>query len=149
MTEEIAQYITEKPLELGRLLAETEDRGSGALAVFGGTVREVNEGRPVDGMTYDGHPSMAAKVLAQLEAQAIEDFGVRRCRIMHRVGPMSLGETSVWVVVRAAHRGPAMDAARWAIDALKERLPVWKEEHYTDGGSRHLDGTPLVPPGSD
>jgi len=149
MTEEIERYITEAPLDLATLLAETEDDGSGALAVFGGTVRNKNDGRPVDGMTYDCHPSMAAKALIALEKQVIEDFGVRRCRIVHRVGPMKLGETSVWVVVRSAHRGPAMDAARWAIDTLKVRLPVWKEEHYIDGESRHLDGTPLVTPGSD
>ena len=149
MTDQISRYITEAPLDLGQLLAETEDDGSGALAVFGGTVRDVNDGRPVDGMTYDGHPSMAAKVLAELEAQAVQEFGVRQCRIMHRIGPMKLGETSVWVVVRAAHRGPAMDAARWAIDTLKERLPVWKEEHYIDGESRHLAGTPLVTPSSE
>lgn len=143
MTESITRYITSEPLDLQRLLDETEDVGSGALAVFGGTVRENNEGRRVSGMTYDGHPSMGAKVLAELERETIERFGVRRCRIMHRIGPMRLGETSVWVVVRDAHRGPALQAAQWAIDALKERVPVWKEEHYTDGESRHLAGTPL------
>lgn len=149
MDDSIERYITHEPLRLERLLEETEDDGSGALAVFGGTVRDTNDGRPVNGMTYDGHPSMAAKALAELEREAKDRFGVRRCRIMHRIGPMTLGETSVWVVVRDAHRGPALEAARWAIDTLKERLPVWKEEHYIDGESRHLDGTPLDVPQDD
>ncbi len=140
---DISRYVTREPLDLDALLAETEDPGSGALAVFGGTVREMNDGRPVSGMTYDGHTSMGAKVLARLEEQAIERFGVRRCRIIHRIGALELGETSVYVVVRSAHRGSSFEAARWAIDTLKEELPVWKEEHYIDGESRYLRGTPL------
>ncbi|MGH8457881.1 MAG: molybdenum cofactor biosynthesis protein MoaE, partial [Nevskiales bacterium] len=66
--------------------------------------------------------------------------------IMHRIGQLSLQEFSVLVVVRAAHRATAFDAARYAIDALKQRVPIWKEEHYTGGGSRYLDGTPLQTP---
>lgn len=140
---DISRYITTEPLNLHALLDETEDVGCGALAVFGGTVRELNEGRPVSGMTYDGHTSMGAKLLARLEAEAIERFGVRHCRIMHRIGALALGETSVYVVVRSAHRASSFDAARWAIDTLKLELPVWKEEHYIDGESRYLRGTPL------
>ncbi|MFT6397436.1 MAG: molybdopterin synthase catalytic subunit [Bradymonadia bacterium] len=142
-TVDISRYITRDPLDLQALLDETEDSGSGALAVFGGTVRELNEGRPVSGMTYDGHTSMGAKLLARLEAEAIQRFDVRRCRIMHRIGVLSLGETSVYVVVRSAHRASSFEAAKWAIDTLKEQLPVWKEEHYIDGDSRYLRGTPL------
>lgn len=137
------RWITDAPLDLERLLAETADPSCGGLVVFGGLVRNENDGRPVGGMTYDAHRTMAARVLQDLEREAIERFGVAHCRIVHRVGPMALGEASVWIVVRAGHRKEAFRAAEWAIDTLKERLPVWKEEHYLDGGSSFLDGKPL------
>ena len=138
-------WITSRPIELEPLLAETADPSCGALVVFGGLVRNENDGRPVSGMSYDAHVSMAARVLRELEAEVLERFEVARCRIVHRIGPLAVEEPSVWIVVRGGHRGPAFDAAEWAIDTLKQRLPVWKQEHYIDGEQRFLDGTPLRP----
>ncbi|NPV66107.1 MAG: molybdenum cofactor biosynthesis protein MoaE [Anaerolineae bacterium] len=135
--------VTDAPLELAPLLAETEDDACGALVIFSGVVRNTNDGRPVSGMTYDAHVALAERVLAEIEAEALARFGVRHCRIVHRVGTLALGEVSVYVVVRAAHRAEAFEAARYAIDEVKARAPIWKEEHYTDGASRYLDGTPL------
>ena len=86
---------------------------------------------------------LAEKVLQEIEAEVIEKFGVRRCRVQHRIGHLELGEPSVLIVVRAGHRAEAYEASRYAIDELKERAPIWKEEHYTDGDSRYLDGVPL------
>lgn len=140
------RWVTEAPLDLDALLAETDDPACGGLVVFCGTVREQNEGRPVDGMTYEAHVSMAAKVIREIEDEILAMPGVRQCRIMHRTGALKLTEVSVIVVVRAPHRGAAFEAARYGIDAVKERTPIWKEEHYTDGGSKYLDGTPLVQP---
>jgi molybdopterin synthase catalytic subunit len=133
----------EAPLDLDALLRETEDDASGALVIFSGTVRNENEGRPVDGMTYEAHVAMAEKVLRELEQEVLSRFPVRRCRIVHRIGALALGEVSIYVVVRAGHRGEAFDAARYGIDEAKLRVPIWKEEHYIDGDSRYLDGTPL------
>ena len=95
-------------------------------------------------MTYEAHVALAEKVLQDLEAEVLARFPVRQCRIVHRIGPLALGEVSVYVVVRAGHRGEAFDAARYAIDETKQRVPIWKEEHYVDGASRYLDGTPLT-----
>jgi molybdopterin synthase catalytic subunit len=139
------RWITTSPLQSETLLAETADPRCGALVVFGGTVREHNEGRPVDGMHYDAHIELAARTLAALEAEVCERFGVLHCRVQHRIGALALEELSVLVVVRSAHRAAAFEAGRYAIDTLKERLPVWKHEHYTDGDARYLDGTPLTP----
>lgn len=136
-------WILDRPLELEPLLRETEDHHSGALVIFYGTVRDENDNRPVQSMTYEAHVGLAEKVLAEIEAEAIEKFGVRRCRIQHRIGPLELGEPSVLIVVRAGHRAEAYAASRYAIDELKERAPIWKEEHYADGDSRYLDGVPL------
>jgi len=136
-------WITDQPLELEPLLRETDDHSSGALVVFYGTVRDENEGRPVQSMTYEAHVGLAEKVLAEIEQEAITKFGVRRCRIQHRIGHLELGEPSVLIVVRAGHRAEAYAASRYAIDELKERAPIWKEEHYAEGDSRYLDGVPL------
>lgn len=138
------RWVTEAELDLNELLAETEDPSCGALAVFAGTVREQNEGRPVTGMTYEAHPVLAARTLQALETEALERFDIARCRIVHRTGAMSLGDTSVLVVVRSAHRRASFEAAQWAIDTLKERAEVWKHEHYVDGDSAYLGGTSIA-----
>ncbi len=137
------RWITAAPLDLQTLIDETVDPTCGALVAFGGLVRNHHQGRAVSGMTYDAHVNMCARVLEALERETCEKFGVAHCRIVHRTGALELGEASVWIVVRSAHRGPAFEAAEYAIDTLKERLPVWKEEHYTDGSRAHLKGTPL------
>lgn len=135
--------ICEDPLDLDALLRETEDPGSGALAIFSGTVRDENEGHPVEALTYEAHVLLAENVLQELEREVLERFKVRRCRIQHRVGTLPLGEPSVLVVVRAAHRAEAFAACRYAIDELKRRAPIWKEEHYAGGASAYVEGTPL------
>ncbi len=142
----MGRCIQQEPLAVDPLLHETEDSGSGALVVFYGTVRNTNDGRPVRSMAYEAHVSMAENVLAQIERETLEKFDIRRCRIQHRTGHLELGEPSVIIVVRAAHRGEAYDASRYAIDELKQRAPIWKEEHYADGDSRYLDGVPLAAP---
>ena len=112
--------------------------------VFGGTVRDENEGRSVDGITYTAYEPLAEKALAEIESETLSSFPIDSCRILHRVGKLSLGELSVLVVVRAAHRADAFAGARFALDTLKQRVPIWKEEHYLDGDSRYLEGTPLA-----
>ena len=139
----MSRWITEKPLELEKLLQETEDPGSGGLVIFCGTVRNENDGKRVRAITYEAHVPLAEKVLREIEEEALSRFDVRRCRIQHRVGRLQLSEASVIVVVRAAHRAEAFEAARYAIDELKQRAPIWKEEHYETGESRFLAGTPL------
>jgi len=139
----VGRWICESPLELNPLLSETEDSGSGALVIFYGTVRDENEGQPVHAMTYEAHVSLAERVLSEIEAEALEKFAVRHCRIQHRIGTLQLGEPSVLIVVRAAHRDEAYKASRYAIDEVKQRAPIWKQEHYVGGESRYLDGVPL------
>lgn len=140
----MGRWIVSGPLALEPLLQETEDVSSGALVVFYGTVRDHNDGRPVESMTYEAHVALAERVLAEIEEETLTRFGVRRCRIQHRVGHLALGEPSVLIVVRAGHRDAAYAASRYAIDELKQRAPIWKEEHYADGESRYLDGVPLT-----
>lgn len=138
------RYISDAPLDLAALIAQTEDHACGALAVFVGTVREHNEGRQVVGITYEAQRALAARVLREIEVEACRRFDIRSCTLAHRVGPLKLGDASVAVVVRAGHRPAAFEAQRFAIDALKERAPIWKLEHYADGSEAYLKGCSLV-----
>lgn len=135
--------LSAEPLDLAALLADTMQPDSGALVVFGGTVRNENDGRGVSGMEYTAYAPLAEKVLAEIEQAIVQQFKVQKCRIVHRVGELAVGDLSVLVVVRAAHREEAFAAARHAIDTLKQRVPIWKNEHYNDGNSRYLEGTSL------
>ncbi len=136
--------ITEEPLDPARLLADSPDPSCGAYVLFGGTVRDHHQGEGVAGMRYTAYGPMAERVLAELEAETCQRFGVPVCRIVHRVGALELEEASVLVLVRAPHRAEAFQAGQYAIDTLKERLPVWKEDFYTDGRRRHQDGVSLA-----
>lgn len=141
-----ADHLRDAPLDLDALMAETEDERCGALVVFGGTVRLANDGREVESMDYSAYGPLAARTLVDIERETIDAFDIQACRLQHRTGRLGLGEVSVYVVVRAVHREPAFDAARHALEQLKARVAVWKNEHYTDGGSAYLEGTEVPQP---
>ncbi len=105
----------------------------GAVVIFDGVVRDNTRGRRTLYLDYEAYEAMA---LAQMEALAAETrarFVVRAVSIIHRLGRLEIGETSVLVVVAAAHRGAAFDACRWVIDMLKKTVPIWKKEYFEDG----------------
>jgi molybdopterin synthase catalytic subunit len=132
--------ITDQVLDIESLLTQTDDPDCGALVVFGGTVR-LDDG--VKAIDYTAYAPLAEKALAEIEQETLQRFDIRHCRLLHRTGMLKLGELSVVVVVRGGHRGPTFEAARWAIDTLKQRVPVWKEEHYLDGRSTFVEGQPV------
>lgn len=132
--------LTQEELSIESLLTQTEDPACGALIVFGGTVR-LDDG--VETIDYTAYAPLAEKALLEIEQETLKRFEIRHCRLLHRSGLLRLGELSVLVVVRAGHRGPAFDAARWAIDTLKARVPVWKEEHARGGRSTFVKGQVL------
>ncbi|MES1928201.1 molybdopterin synthase subunit MoaE [Salinisphaera dokdonensis CL-ES53] len=141
-----SHHLTDAPLDLDALMDETADDECGALVVFGGTVRLANNGREVASMDYSAYGPLAARTIADIEAETIERFDVSACRIQHRTGRLGLGAVSVYIVVRAVHRAAAFDAARNALEELKARVAVWKNEHYADGSSAYLEGTEVVQP---
>ncbi len=115
----------------------------GALVTFLGTTRNHHEGRAVERLEYEAYAPMALAALAAIERGACERFAIRSCAIVHRLGEVPPAEASVVVVVAAAHRGAAFDACRWAMDELKSTVPIWKKEHFRDGGADWVAGTPL------
>lgn len=128
-------------------LTDGLNEGTGAIVTFEGRVRETNEGRRVTRLHYDAYPEMADGVLGDIVRRTREAHQAIAVRVVHRTGTLAVGETAVAVVVAAAHRAQAFDAARFVIEAVKEELPVWKREEYEDGSARWLDGAPEHGPG--
>ena len=104
----------------------------GAVVTFSGNVRNHNRGREVDYLEYDAYRPMAERQLRKIGEEAVERWNCRMA-IQHRVGRLEVGESSVLVVAACAHRGDAFEACRYAIDTLKERVPIWKREVWKDG----------------
>jgi len=138
--------IGPEPLPLADAVAWAEGPAWGALVVFAGTVRDHAEGRPgVTGLEYEAYEEPAGRRLAAIAGEARARWPqLGRLALLHRVGELAVGETSVLVVVSAAHRAEAFDAARWCIDTLKATLPIWKRERWSGGDDW---GTGAVPVG--
>ncbi|MGE5206136.1 MAG: molybdopterin converting factor subunit 1 [Chlamydiota bacterium] len=114
----------------------------GAVAVFEGIVRNHSRNRRTLYLDYEAYELMALKKLEELAKQAPERFAVRDVAIVHRLGRLEIGETSVLIVVASAHRAAAFDACRWTIDTLKKTVPIWKKEYFEDGAV-WADGEPF------
>ncbi len=137
------------PLDPGALLAAVSSPRCGATSLFLGTVREVNDGRPVARLEYSAYVEMAARELAEIAREAEERFGATVV-VQHRLGTLEIGEASVAIAAAAPHRGDAFDACRQVIEELKRRVPIWKREHYLDGdrawiGDGAAPATSLLP----
>ena len=105
----------------------------GAIAMFDGVVRNNSRGRKTLYLEYEAYEEMALKQMDGLSREAVSRFGVRYVTLVHRLGRLSVGETSVLIVVSSAHRAQAFDACRWLIDTLKKTVPIWKRETFVDG----------------
>lgn len=136
--------VTRDVIDPQAVLERVGSPADGAAVLFLGTVREQNDGRPVSGMRYDAFVEMAGPVLGEIAGEAAARAGTDRIAVLHRVGELTVGEISVAIAVSSPHREAAFDAARYIIEQIKQRLPVWKQERYVAGDARWLDGS--VPP---
>ncbi len=127
--------ITDKPIDVTELVTGLRNDSAGAYASFEGRVRNLNEGKNVLSLEYEAHEPVAAGEGEKILVEATERFGLLTATSQHRVGHLELGDCAVWVGVSAPHRGEAFDGCRYIIDELKQRLPIWKKEHYRDGHS--------------
>lgn len=123
------------PLDGAALREHLTDVRCGGFCAFEGWVRDHNEGRAVRRLEYEAFEALAVTEGERIIAEACERFGVMRALCVHRVGDLDLGEMAVWVGVSAGHRDEAFKAARYIIDEVKHRVPIWKKEHYVDGDS--------------
>lgn len=140
--------IVTAPIDPAALLAEVTTQATGATTLFIGTVRDVNEGRAVTGIEYSAYTAMALDEMERIAQEASQRFDGSRVAIEHRIGVLLLQEISVAIAVAHARRAPAMDAGRYAIEELKRRVPVWKQEHYADGERRWVDPTAVQSTGA-
>jgi MoaE-MoaD fusion protein len=128
-----AFLLSDEPLSLDRVVDEVRDEQAGAIATFTGTTRIQSRGRTVTHLDYEAYEGMAERVMAEIAEALQSRYELSAVAIHHRVGRVGIGETSVVIAVSAPHRQDALAACKDAIDELKERVPLWKKEVYSDG----------------
>jgi len=134
--------IVRDPIDTERTLAGLKCPEDGAAVVFEGVVRNQTRGRKTLYLDYEAYEEMALRELESLAAQALRQFRIRDVALVHRLGRLEIGETSVLIVVVSAHRAAAFEACRWLIDTLKRTVPIWKKEYFEDGAV-WADGEPF------
>ena len=126
--------VTTAELSADQVIARLADPGNGAVVTFVGVVRDNTDGRPVLYLEYEAYPEMAEEMLRQIGAEVQQRWeSIRQVAIVHRVGRLEIGEASVVIALSAAHRPEMFDALHYAIDRLKEIVPIWKKEVWSDG----------------
>jgi molybdopterin synthase catalytic subunit len=136
--------LTRAPIDSGRIVDGIKAGADGAVVIFDGIVRNNTRGRDTLFLDYEAYEAMALTQMRTLAEEAVQRFGVREAVLVHRLGRIEIGESSVLIVVASAHRGAAFDACRWLIDTLKKTVPIWKKEHFVDGAV-WADGEPFPP----
>lgn len=134
--------LTEEALDPGPLIELVRQPGSGALVLFLGVIRDEDQGRKVRYLEYEAHRSMAAKEMRKVGDEVLARWPSARAAMRHRVGRLGVGETALIVAVATPHRHEAFDACRYAIDRIKEIVPIWKKEVWEDGEA-WLEGHPV------
>jgi molybdopterin synthase catalytic subunit len=134
--------IIDAVIPAAEIVAEIKAGPDGAVCVFDGMVRDNTRGRKTLHLDYEAYREMALEQMRGLAAESVTKFGVRDVALVHRLGRLYVGETSVLVVVASAHRGAAFEACRWLIDTLKKTVPIWKKEQFVDGAV-WADGEPF------
>jgi len=128
-----AAAIVRDPIDTQSVLDRIKRGEDGAAVVFEGVVRNQTRGRRTVYLDYEAYEEMALRQMEELAGQAVKQFQVREVALVHRLGRLEIGETSVLIVVASAHRAAAFEACRWLIDTLKRTVPIWKKEYFEDG----------------
>jgi len=134
--------IVREPINIKEIKASLEHPEDGAAVFFDGVVRNNTRGRRTLYLDYEAYESMALSEMEKLAQAALERFKVRDVGLVHRLGRLQVGETSILIGVASAHRAAAFEACRWLIDTLKKTVPIWKKEYFEDGAV-WADGEPF------
>ncbi len=127
--------LTRDPIDYHALTEMVRRSSSGAVVTFLGTVRDLTNGRVTTALDYEAYPEMAEKKLAEIEQETRARWPVGDIMLVHRLGRLEIADISVAVAVSCPHRGQAFEACRYAIDRLKDVVPIWKKEHGADGAT--------------
>ena len=133
--------VTASPLDSAEALAFVADPGSGGTVLFAGTVRDHSDAGGVTGLTYEAWEERAVALLGAIAADMLERWPLRKVALLHRVGELDIGETSVLVCCSAPHRAEAFEAARHGIERVKEDVPIWKKERLLTGEAHWVMGS--------
>jgi molybdopterin synthase catalytic subunit len=139
-----ATAITTDPLDVAAMLASVDSDGIGAVASFVGLVRDHNQGRRVLHLEYDAYEPLALRGLDRIREEAAERWPAARLMIHHRIGRLSIGEASVAIAAASAHRADAFATCRYAIERIKQIVPIWKHEYF-EGGDVWIEGATADP----
>ena len=135
--------ITSAEIELGEVIRAVEAGDAGAIVHFLGVVRNNTEGREVSYLEYEAYPPMAEKKMAEIAQEIHEKWGLDRVAMIHRVGRLEIGEVSVAVAVASPHRKEAFEACHYAMNRLKQIVPIWKREVWADGEEEWVKPDPV------
>jgi molybdopterin synthase catalytic subunit len=135
--------ITSDEIELGDVIRAVETGDAGAIVHFLGVVRNNTEGREVSYLEYEAYPPMAEKKMAEIAQEIHEKWGLDRVAMIHRVGRLEIGEVSVAVAVASPHRKDAFEACHYAMNRLKQIVPIWKREVWVDGEEEWVKPDPV------
>ncbi len=144
MSERMSFELVESVIVPDDLARGLLDDRAGASVTFEGWVRNHNEGQDVDALEYEAHAATGTAEGQKILAEAMERFDIMAAFCQHRVGLLQIGDCAVWVGVSAAHRAAAFDACRYIIDETKQRVPIWKKEHYSHGQSDWVNCATVV-----
>jgi molybdopterin synthase catalytic subunit len=133
--------LVRTPIDPIALVRHVSSPGNGAVILFLGAVRQVNDGRDVTGIDYAAYEGMALRELQAIVDESAAQFGTGDVVVEHRIGELAVEDISVGIAVGHAHRDQAYAVSRWVIEELKRRVPIWKREHYTDGAREWVDPT--------
>jgi molybdopterin synthase catalytic subunit len=133
--------LVRRPIDPTSLIRHVATPDNGAVILFLGAVRQVNDGRAVTGIDYAAYEGMAASELESIVTDGAAKFGTSDIMVEHRLGELSVEEISVGIAVGHRHRDAAYALSRWVIEELKRRVPIWKREHYADGTREWVDPT--------
>ena len=136
--------ITERVLEMNGVVEAVSGPGDGAVTTFLGLVRDHNQGRRVTHLVYEAYEPLALKALDRIVAEVGDEWPSVRLAIHHRTGRLEIGETSVVIAAASAHRADAFAASRYAIERIKQIVPIWKHEYF-EGGDTWIEGATADP----
>ena len=133
--------VTTEPLDVQQVHDLVKSSADGAVVTFDGIVRDNFDGREVRYLEYEAYAAMAEKKMADIAAEMQDKFAVGDVAMVHRIGRLEIGESSILIAVAAPHRQPAFEACAYAMDRVKQEVPVWKKEFFADGESHWVQPT--------
>jgi len=142
-TNSAIQRITPREIDVPSILRSIDDGGVGAKVLFIGSVRNFSDNGDVVGMTYESYRGMAEEKIKNIEIDAKKTWGIKKIRIIHRIGELTIGDNSVAIAISTPHSKDAFAACQFILDKIKHEVPIWKKEKMLNGETKWVEGKPM------